>query len=118
MSCEWDVVCLDCMGQNKMGLHANHGVEFIRAVIANADALAALDKLAQVEPSIDLRSTHGYLSTSWMAIHHKHRLVAVDEYGRRDGDCGEPFVCSECSASHTCKKPAKHDGDHGKREKT
>ena len=107
MSCSWDVKCLSCIV--KMGMDANHAVEFMRLLIVNAKVLAKLDELERIENSLVLDSSYGSVNTRFFAAHHTHRLAPVNEYGVVDNECGAPVQCDACGSWTKCVLPADHD---------
>jgi hypothetical protein len=95
-----------------MGMRVNHGLEFMRLLIENAAAIAALAKFVGavgLYPFLELGSSDGTVNVAFMAAHHKHKLVPFDEYGRRADECGEHVRCDTCGSEKRCDLPPDHD---------
>jgi hypothetical protein len=121
VSNDWDVRCLDCGVQHGFS-DANHDDKLMIAVAKAGPALAALAgdptvvALAKESCSCStLRLALGHgphaADLDWFATHGRHRLVAVDEYGYFDGDCGE-WPIKSGPGQFQCRKPHGHSGDH------
>jgi hypothetical protein len=92
-----------------MGMDVNHGLEFMRLLIENAAAIAALDKFVGLYPFLELSSSDGTVDVAFMAAHRGHKLVPFDEYGRRADECGEHVRCDACGSEKRCVLPPDHD---------
>ena len=116
MSCDWNVHCLDCDDTHEFN-DANHRVELMRALAKLgpeiALAAAVVEKIRAVSnDDFEFRFAFGCLDTAWWREHGAHRLIARDEYGHNDGECGQYFACRHCKATHFCRLPCGHEGDH------
>ena len=130
MSCDWDVRCIDC-GSDAGFDDANHALDEMRAFAKAGPELARLAKAwldleeamkktaawSGFDGFITLRDTsYGRrLAPKWWAEHGSHRLVAVNEYGQCDDECGAWFKCGTCEHSMTCRLPTNHQGDHSEK---
>jgi hypothetical protein len=92
-----------------MGMDVNHGLEFIRLLIENADVLAALDVFSRGFPLLELGSSYGIVNTAFMVRHRGHKLVPWNEYGRRADECGIRLRCDACGSEKRCVLPPDHD---------
>jgi len=125
MSCDWDVYCLDCKKEYgfydanhqdklmrelaRLGPHIKKICELMPALVALGDPPHNL----YCNPQIVLDDGSRFrLTFGWWALHGDHRLVARDEYGRCDDECGEHFSCDSCGSSKCCRRAKGHDGDH------
>jgi hypothetical protein len=84
LSTDWDVYCLDC--DDSLGLDGTKS--FVLALIRDAPALAELGESLKKLPDLDIDRQ---IPLSWFALHGKHRLIAKDEYGHLDDECGVRF---------------------------
>lgn len=125
MSCDWDVHCLDC--ESDHGFYdANHQDKLMRelaklgpTIKKMCELMSVLDDLGRpplnlyCEPRIQLDDGGRLrLAARWWVEHGDHRLVARDEYGRCDDECGEFYNCDSCGTSKCCRRTKNHDGDH------
>lgn len=124
MSTDWDVYCRTCNEEYGFG-DANRRDAEMRALAKHAAAIAAigriLDEVGQESPvlagALRLHTScivYGDppLNTSWFAKHAGHDLVARNEYGRCDDECGEWFDCAGCRHRAACSLPKGHAGEH------
>jgi hypothetical protein len=113
LSTDWDVYCLDC--DDSLGLDGTKS--FVLALIRDAPALAELGESLKKLPDLDIEiSVYGrQIPLSWFVLHGKHRLIAKDEYGHLDDECGARFKCGRCDVDSYCKRARGHDGDHANR---
>jgi hypothetical protein len=113
MSTDWDVYCLDC--DESLGLNGTKSSVLV--LIGDGPSLSELFESFKNLPNLDIEiSVYGrQVSRSWFAQHGKHRLIAKDEYGHLDDECGARFQCGHCDAQSTCKRVRGHGGDHASR---
>lgn len=128
MSCDWDVYCLDCKSEHGF-YDCNHQDKLMRELAKLGPRIkkicelmvgpGGLDDLGRpplnlyCEPRIQLDDGGRLrLAAKWWVEHGDHRLVARDEYGRCDDECGELFHCNSCGSSKCCQRMKGHDGDH------
>jgi len=101
MSCDWDVWCLDCEDAHGFS-DANHERALMVALATVGPQLAALAPTMRVlsglpgyaDPGLHLRHDRFRVDFEWFEKHGAHRLIARDEYGHNDDECGIYFVCS------------------------
>ena|SRR5271166_3770862 len=110
MSTDWDVHCLDCDDS----LEFDGTKSSVLALICDAPALAELHESFKKLHDIDMEvNTYGrQFALSWFAQHGKHRLIAKDEYGHLDDECGVSFQCEHGEARSTCRRARGHEGGH------
>jgi hypothetical protein len=129
MSTAWDVYCLDCKSDADFyDADRQHALMQALAKLGPqikkiCEAMAPLEALDKPPSSIycnprvvlnaDSPSRLWPLDTSWWIQHGDHRLVARDEYGRCDDECGEWYQCSECKTSKCCRRMKGHANGHG-----
>ena len=84
MSCYWTIYCKTCDDSHEFA-QSNHAREFMTLLITHASVIASINPLFEDKSDwreIELRSTCGYIDVGWFAVHHTHKLVPRDEYGR------------------------------------
>jgi hypothetical protein len=128
MSTDWDIYCLDCESEHGFD-DANHQDKLMRelarlgpTIKTMCELMAPLDDLGRPplnfysEPRIQL-DDGGRLrfNTKWWVQHGDHKLVARDEYGHCDDECGEHYKCNSCGSWKTCRRTKNHDGDHAEK---
>jgi len=110
VSCNYDVLCLDC--EDTAGVSYERRPGAIRALIRHAVAIGALAPLTAEEDTVGLSVSApgpgGSVDIGWFAAHQDHRLVVVDEYGRIEGLCGEHAG----PAHERCRLLPGHSGPH------
>ena len=113
MSTDWDVYCLDC--DDSLGLDGTK--KAVSILIDDGPALSQLFESFGRLSSLDIEvSVYGRpIVLSWFGKHGKHRLIAKDEYGHLDDECGARFKCGHCFVDSYCKRARGHDGDHANR---
>lgn len=120
MSCDWNIICLDCSKDGHSEIHrfndANHQDAWMWTLIRHHEAIAALDDL-NLEPKIEINFTLGFsgsygrIDTAWFKRHLGHQLWPIDEYGRLDTQCQERVECNE-GHHHDCQLEQNHEGPH------
>jgi hypothetical protein len=113
MSCDWDIKCVDC--DVAAGIdNANHQLELMQALIANAKelqeflkALAAHEKIYSTE----LLLNGYYIPIDFFVAHGDHHLRPIDEYGCFDTPCQGAFLCPRCQQMVACE-----DREHPRRQ--
>lgn len=120
MSCDWDVWCLDCDEGHGFS-DANHQRNLMAALAKLGPQLAkfaptmrAIRAIEGAYVDANLYVTHDRLPIDfdWFDRHVTHRLIARDEYGKNDDECGEYFACCACQHRRQCRRTKGHDGDH------
>jgi hypothetical protein len=113
MSTTWDVYCLDC--NDSLGFDGTKSSVLV--LIGDAPALALLYETFSSLPDLDIeiRIYGRQVALSWFAQHGKHRLIAKDEYGHLDDECGVRFKCGHCDVDSYCKRARGHEGEHAPR---
>jgi hypothetical protein len=128
VSCDWDVYCLDCESEHGFS-NCNHEDKLMRELAKLGPRLKKLCELMPILDSLsdppcsayvcpritldaDVIHPRRWLHAAWWIEHGGHRLVARDEYGRCDDECGEHFSCGECGSSKCCRRMKGHDGEH------
>jgi hypothetical protein len=117
MSCDWDVMCLDCNSHHGFS-DANHQSDLMADLAKLGSELAKLgpilNHLSKVTNQVLVQIGYSSytLDYKWFEKHGNHRLVAVDEYGGCLDECGEWFRCNHCETQQRCKRSPYHDGPH------
>ena len=116
MSTDWTVYCRECDSVLDI-TDANHEVELMRELVKSGPTLRRIATLARslpkrVELTLDADSGYGWpTALEWFGDHGGHDLVARDEYGREDGQCGERVTCV-CGSRVACVLERGHEGEH------
>ncbi len=119
MSTDWDVYCLDC--EDEHGFYdANHQRDMMRSLATMGPQLAAFAptmralKTMQAYTDVALHLQHDRypVDFDWFEKHGTHRLIARDEYGHNDDECGTYFKCGACTHQQQCRRAKEHEGDH------
>jgi len=118
MSCYWDLRCLDCEVDHGFD-NLNHEDKLMMSLakigpqLADlAPVLETLRDAAYSDVRLFLRYNDAPVDFAWFAKHGRHRLMAVDEYGRCRDECGEHYTYCECKHRRMCRRPKGHDGLH------
>jgi hypothetical protein len=113
MSTDWDVHCLDC--DDSLGLDGTKNSVLV--LIGDAPSLVELYETISSLPDLDIETrVYGrQIALSWFGKHGKHRLIAKDEYGHLDDECGARFKCGHCDVDSYCKRARGHGGEHANR---
>lgn len=110
MSTDWNVYCVDCKDEHRFD-DANHQDALMLYICNNAEAIAALDDLVQLDSSIELKTYYGRIDTSWFRKHLGHQLLPRSEYGDLLGSCPLYVTCQHCNyTAAKCSLTVNHDG--------
>lgn len=102
MSCDWDILCVDCNVTAGIA-EANHELELMRALISQASALGAISKHPTIW-ELELRANGCFIPLDFFREHHTHHLRPVDEYGKFDTVCTTTFYCNRCGCEVQCEE--------------
>jgi hypothetical protein len=80
-----------------------------------APVVRSLGEASYSDVRLLLRYNDASVDFEWFAKHGRHRLMAVDEYGRCFDECGECFTYCECKHQRKCHRPRNHDGLHAEK---
>lgn len=118
MSNHWDVKCLDC--QAYLGIeNANHGVDYMRDLVAHASQLAVVGKAlgtinkmtghVHIDARLTINDVYKF-NVGWFAEHGSHHLRPVDETGHLDNQCAKVVECKCCGVRNWCRRDVGHAG--------
>lgn len=87
MSCDWDLICLDCKDQHGFN-DLNHWdtqlIELAKQAPEIAKFSAIRDKLSTAgcyNLEMSLAYNRAFIRFSWFVLHENHKIVPVSEYG-------------------------------------
>lgn len=128
MSTDYDLLCLTCDVEHNGLNDANHQDDMCKEIILLADGLHELGKVYRLH-KLDLHNlvggrggrrllkvdvSYGALDLEWFAVHGKHDLAVMSEYGEVVDTCGEDcdVPSREQWRKEKCRLPQGHEGVH------